>query len=141
VRGHAVAGETCEIDGLGPVPVAALRDLLPDAVIELIVTDGENAWNVTHLGRRANARQQVVLDWLGIGCTNAGCSHTEHLQVDHRIDWARVKVTELANLDWLCPHCHKLKTHRGWGLVLGRGRRRFVPPDDPAHPRQARVAA
>jgi hypothetical protein len=106
VRGHTLAGETCEIDGLGPVPVASLRDLLPDAVIELILTDGQDAWNVAHLGRRANARQQVVLDWLGVGCTNATCPHTDHLQIDHRVDWAQVRVTELVNLDWLCPHCH-----------------------------------
>ena len=29
LRGHAIAGETCEIDGLGPVPLAALREWFP----------------------------------------------------------------------------------------------------------------
>jgi hypothetical protein len=133
-RGHTRAGETCEIDGLGPVPVAALRDLLPQAAIDLIVTNGVDVWNITHLGRRATARQQVVLDWLGVECTRQGCGATRHIQVDHRVDWARVKVTELANLDWLCVPCHRRKTHHGWALVDGTGKRPMVPPDHPDHP-------
>jgi hypothetical protein len=38
-------------------------------------------------------------------------------------------------LDRLCTHHHDLKSIEGWGLVAGRGKRRFVPPDDPRHPR------
>jgi hypothetical protein len=136
-RGHSIAGETCEIDGLGPVPVASLRDLLPQAAIDLIVTNGENVFNVTNLARRSNAHQQTVLDWIGGQCSRKGCGATRHLQIDHRIDWATVKITELANLDWLCPRCHALKTHKGWKLVDGRGRRRMVPPDHPDHPANA----
>ena len=137
-RGRTVAGETCEIDGLGPVPVAALRELLPDAAIELIVTNGENVWNITHLGRRANAHQQVVLDWLGGECSREGCGATRNLQVDHRIDWATIHITELMNLDWMCVREHRLKTHHGWALVPGKGKRRMVPPDDPDHPANTR---
>ena len=133
-RGHSVAGETCEIDGLGPVPVASLRDLLPQSAIDVILTDGRDVFNVTNLARRSNAHQQTVLDWLGGQCSRRGCGATRHLQVDHRIDWATVKITELANLDWLCPRCHALKTHHGWALVDGRGRRRMVPPEHPDHP-------
>jgi hypothetical protein len=29
---------------------------------------------------------------------------------------------------------HALKTHEGWSLVEGRGKRAFVPPGDPRHP-------
>ena len=137
LRGETIAGETCEIDGLGPVPVDALLEILPQAAIDLILTDGVDVFNVTHFGRRANARQQVVLDWLGGQCTRLGCSATRHLQVDHRIDWAKIKITELRNLDWLCVDDHRRKTHDGWALVHGRGRRRMVPPDDPSHPKQS----
>jgi hypothetical protein len=135
LRGRTVAGETCEIDGFGPVPVEALRALLPQAAIDLIVTDGVDVFNVTHFGRRATARQQVVLDWIGGQCTRLGCPATRHLQVDHRIDWAHVKITELRSLDWLCPQDHRRKTHQGWALVAGTGKRRMVPPGHPAHPR------
>ena len=127
-RGHTVAGETCDIAGLGPISVADLRALLPDAAIDLVVTNGVDVFNVTHLSRRANARQQVVLDLLNIGCTREGCNATQHLQVDHRIDWHKIKVTELVNLDWLCPHCHRLKTHDGWQLEPGTGKRPMRPP-------------
>ena len=133
-RGHTVAGEVCEIDGIGPVPLAAIRELLPQATIDVIVTDGEDVFNVTNLRRRSNAHQQVVLWWLGGQCTREGCPNTHDLQVDHRIDWATTHVTELKALDWLCKQDHDLKTYDGWALVHGRGRRRMVPPDDPDHP-------
>ena len=61
----------------------------------------------------------------------------EHLQIDHRADWARTRVTELASLDWLCVHDHRLKTHEGWQLEPGAGKRAMHPPgqqswlDDP----------
>ncbi len=133
-RGHTQAGETCEIDGLGPVPLAAVQELLPDAAIEVVVTDGENVWNRTNLSRRPSAAQQTILEWLGIECARQGCGATKNLQVDHRIDWAHTHLTELRALEWHCPADHRLKTHHGWALVPGRGRRTMVPPDHPDHP-------
>ena len=41
---------------------------------------------------------------------------------------------QLVARDRLCRHHHGLKTHQGWALVPGRGKRPFVPPDDPRHP-------
>ena len=129
-RGATAPGELCDIAGLGPIPVADLLEFLPQATIDLVVTNGVDVFNVTHLGRRATARQQVVLDLLNIGCTRRGCTATTHLQVDHRIDWAKVKVTELVNLDWLCAHCHRLKTYDGWQLEPGTGKRAMLPPGE-----------
>jgi hypothetical protein len=140
-RGHTIAGETCEIDGLGPVPVAALRDFLPDAAIYLIVENGRDVFNVTNLARRANAHQQVVLEWLGLECTRQGCGATRNLQVDHRVEWNKIHLTELANLDVLCTPDHRRKTHERWALVDGRGRRPMVPPDHPDHPANAPPAS
>ena len=127
-RGATQPGELCDVAGLGPIPVADLLEFLPQAAIDLVVTNGVDAFNVTHLGRQASARQQVVLDLLNIGCSRRGCNATTHLQVDHRIDWAKIKVTELANLDWLCPHDHRLKTYDGWQLEPGTGKRAMLPP-------------
>lgn len=133
-RGHTLPGELCEIDGLGHVPVAAIRELLPDAAIAVVIQDGQNVFNVTNFARRANARQQIVLDLLNIGCTRLGCAVTDNLQIDHRIDWHKVKVTELENLDWLCPHDHRLKTHEGWQLEPGTGKRPMYPPGQQSWP-------
>jgi hypothetical protein len=44
-------------------------------------------------------------------------------------------------LDLLCEYHHGLKTTAGWGLVEGRGKRAFVPPDDPRHPQHAPPSA
>jgi hypothetical protein len=136
-RGHTVAGETCEIEGIGPVPVEALLELLPQAAIDVIVTDGQDVFNVTSFARKANIRQQIVLHWLGVECAREGCPATRHLELDHRIDWAKTHITQLRALEWLCRPDHRRKTHDGWALVHGRGKRRMVPPDDPDHPANA----
>jgi hypothetical protein len=57
------------------------------------------------------------------------------VQLDHREPWATTKHTRLDELDPLCPHDHKLKTNQNWSLVHGTGRRAFIGPDDPRHPR------
>ena len=125
-RGHTVAGELCDIDGVA-VTVADILEFLPQAAISVVIQDGVDAFNVTNFSRRANVTQQIVLHLLDIGCSRLGCPATEHLQVDHRVDWHKVHVTELSNLDWLCPDDHKRKTHQGWQLEPGTGKRRMLP--------------
>jgi len=69
-------------------------------------------------------------------CSVEGCDRAVRLEFDHRDDWARVMVTELANLDLLCDHHHDKKTYENWQLIAGTGRRPMVPPTDPRHPDQ-----
>ena len=64
-----------------------------------------------------------------------GCGVVSRLEIDHRVDWATSHLVDL--LDRMCDHHHWLKTLDGWALVPGRGKRAFVPPDDPRHPRHA----
>jgi len=137
--GRPSAGdEVCEIAGYGPVAVSAVRDLLDsgDPFLAAIVTKGREVVGVAHLGRRPNAHQQSALEWLYPTCAVEGCNSVAFLENDHREDWARTKFTLLELLDRLCPHHHDLKTTEGWALVEGRGKRAFVPPDDPDHPRR-----
>jgi hypothetical protein len=56
----------------------------------------------------------------------------------HRLDWADTHYTVLDLLDVLCVHHHKLKTREGWALITGTGKRPFVPPADPRHPKHER---
>ena len=63
--------------------------------------------------------------------------HAGFLQTDHRVDWAESHITMFDLLDRLCPHHHRMKTNQGWALAGGRGKRPFVAPDDPRHPRSA----
>jgi len=133
-RGAVAGDEMCEIAGVGPVPVSVARDLLGDAILKLVITKGVDVANVVHLGRGATAAQRIALLWSKPKCTNVRCS-SMFVQIDHREPWAITKHTVLDELDPLCPHDHKLKTDHGWSLVPGKGRRAFVGPKDPRHPR------
>ena len=130
--------ELCEITGLGPVPVATARELLGESVLKLVITKGVDVLNVTHLGRGANAAQQIALLWRQPMCTRQGCGKRHRIENDHRDDWARVHCTELQNLDPLCHADHLLKTGHGWALTEGHGIRPMVPPDHPDHPGRAK---
>jgi hypothetical protein len=143
VRGRVEDGELCEIAGVGPVPARVARQLLGDAVLNLVLTRGVDVVNVTHLGRGPTAAQRIALLWNTPACTNERCSNTVAIQHDHRVPWTDVHETTLDNIDRLCSPCHHRKTHQGWALLTGTGRRPLVPPDDPRHPRhpsRARVA-
>jgi hypothetical protein len=99
------------------------------------VTAGEAVVGVAHLGRRPRAAQRTALEWLYPTCAAEGCGAGAFLEIDHRVGWAESHLTVLDLLDRLCPHYHDRKTLDGWALVEGRGKRAFVPPDDPRHPR------
>jgi 5-methylcytosine-specific restriction endonuclease McrA len=133
-RGRTERDEVCDIAGVGAVPARVARSLLGDAILKLVITKGVDVVNVTHLGRGPTAAQRIALLWASPWCTNSLCSHTLQIQHDHRRPWAAVHETTLDNLDRLCGPCHKRKTHGGWALVEGKGRRPLVPPNHPRHP-------
>ena len=132
-RGQVDDDELCEITGAGPIPVARARELLGDAVLKLVITNGVDVLSVTHLGRAPTVAQRTALLWQNPTCSVTGCPRT-WVEWDHRIDWARTHHTRLDELDGLCKHHHGLKTGLGWALVRGKGKRPMVPPQDPRHP-------
>jgi hypothetical protein len=138
LRGYPTGGEVCEVAGFGPVSTQAVLDTMDcgDPVLKAVLTKGHDVVNVAHLGRRPNAHQQSALDWLFPSCAAEGCgTRAAHLETDHRLEWAQSRSTVLGLLDRLCKFHHYRKTYEGWALVHGRGKRAFVPPDDPRHPR------
>jgi hypothetical protein len=132
-RGRVQGGELCEIAGVGPIPVSGAKELLGEAIVKLIITDGVDVLNVTHLGRGPTAAQRAALLWMNPTCSVDGC-HRTRVEWDHREPWAQTRHTRLDELDPLCSFHHDLKTRIGWALALGKGKRAFVPPDDPRHP-------
>jgi len=134
VRGFAAGDEVCDIAGVGPVSVATVRELWPDAVVKAIVTRGVDVLNVTSLGRRATEAIHTALEFSMPGCTNVGCDNDRFVEVDHRLGYTNVGRTRLDELDQLCCRCHDLKSNHNWQLVDGTGRRRFVPPEHADHP-------
>jgi len=134
-RGGVDGEECCELTGIGPVPVAVARDLLGDAVLQLVITRGRDVASVVHLGRGPNAAQKIALLWSQPTCSREGCGQLwTHAEIDHRVPWADTHHTQLDGLDRLCRHDHRLKTNHGWALVTGTGPRRMVPPGHPDHP-------
>jgi hypothetical protein len=139
LRGQPVGEEVCEIAEYGPVAVSAVRDLMDtgDAFLAAVATKGKEITGVAHLGRRPTAHQRSALEWLYPTCAAEGCNALAFLEFDHRDDWAKTHTTVFDLLDRLCSHHHDLKTRDGWALEEGRGKRAFVSPDDPRHPRHA----
>lgn len=135
LRGSLQGEETCEIAGLGPIPVRTARDLLGEATMHLVITKGVDVANLTYLGRSANAAQRIALLWQMPMCIVEGCQRRAHLQYDHEKPFVETKHTRLDELSPKCEHHHALKTHKGWELVDGDGRRPMVPPDHPEHPK------
>jgi hypothetical protein len=141
VRGGVEAGEVCEIAGLGPISVATARELLGQSILKLVLTNGVEVRNVTHLGRGPNTAQKIALLWEQPMCTREGCGRRARLEYDHS-DGYEYRITRHTKLDELEPLCdpdHDLKTYKGWALIQGAGTRPMVPPDDPRHPRHQRT--
>jgi Domain of unknown function (DUF222) len=132
-RGHADDGELCEIAGVGPVPASVARAVLGEAIVKLVITNGVDVLNVTHLGRGPTAAQKAALLWVSPTCAVLRCPRTR-MELDHREPWAETHHTRLDELDGLCEFHHDLKSRLGYALVQGTGKRAFVAPDDPRHP-------
>lgn len=137
LRGHAEAGETCEIAGIGPIPVSVVREWMDDAFIAAVLTDGEDVTKVVHLGRRFTAKQRTALQWRDPECCVQGCTTTLRLEYDHDTGWADTHTTTVDDGDRVCHLHHKRKT-AGWYLAAAapHSKRPLLPPNHPDHPFQ-----
>jgi hypothetical protein len=135
-RGHTIPGETCSIPGIGPLPVALVRQVLGDAVLELVITEGQDVRAVVTNSRHIKRALQIALEERDPTCCVPGCEMSDPLEIDHRTDFAKGGPTSLDNLARLCPFHHDLKTHKHWKLEGGPGNWRFERPDPPGsqHP-------
>ena len=133
LRGWTIAGEMCEVAGLGPVSVTTVEELLRsgDPFLTAVITKGRDVVNVAHLGRGLSRHQRTAIEAMGLRCSNRACNKRIAIQIDHRVGWIDNPETQLDNQDPLCPDCHRKKTHHGWHLEPGTGPRRFLPPDRP----------
>lgn len=128
----------CTIAGVGPVSIPAAGEVLGLDLLDVVCRRSVPVAQLVHRGRKPTVAQRTALLWTQPTCTVAGCPHS-FTEIDHRQDWAKTYRTRLDALDRLCPHHHRLKTHHDWALVPGTGKRAFVPPDDPRHPKGRRA--
>jgi hypothetical protein len=128
VRGRVEGGETCVIDGVGPVPVATVRAMTADAFLAAIVTDGTDIRAVAHGGRQVTARQRTALTVRDPHCVVPGCSVRSGLEIDHVAAWTATRVTTVDQLARLCRHHHHQKTYQGYVLAGPPGHWTWTPP-------------
>jgi hypothetical protein len=129
-RGHAEYGEVCEIPGVGKVPVALAREVLGDAILELVITRGTDVTTVVSDSRYIAKALRIALEERDPKCVVPGCNRSDPLEIDHwRVDFSKDGPTSLDNLARICHFDHDRKTHRGWKLEGGPGHWRFPKPD------------
>jgi hypothetical protein len=126
----------CEIPGVGPIPVDTARELMGDALCELVITNGIDVTTITKMGRAIPAALRRALDERDATCVVPGCDAVTGLEIDHRI--VEVKdngPTAMWNLAKLCSHHHDLRHHGGFTLAGGPGNWQWIPPGgDPDPP-------
>ncbi len=128
-NGRVGAGQLCEIPGVGPIPVERARELMGDALVKVVITDGVDVATVCNLGRSIPAAVLTALIERDPTCVVPGCDAAGHLEVDHwQKDFARGGQTRWANLARLCGWHHSLKTHQGFTLAGGPGKWEWLAP-------------
>ena len=127
-QGYVGDGQTCEIRGVGPVPVATALSLMPESFLKLLVRDGKDIKTVCHPGRTINAHLRTALEARDPTCDIPGCDVAHGLEIDHVDEVRNGGLTTLANLCRLCHFHHLQKTHRGYRLTGGPGHWVWEPP-------------
>jgi len=134
VRGRVEPGETCEIAGVGPIPVATAKAMMADAFLAVVVTDGVDVYTVAHLGRSVTAHQRTALAVRDRECVVDGCHVTRHLEIDHVDGWAATGITKLDRLARLCAFHHRQKTYDGYQLTGSPGHWQWTSPHPTTDP-------
>ena len=131
-RGTTRGDELCEIEGVGPVSVEAATELLGEAGLQFVITDGVDIATVTGTTRALAQRLETALVVRDRTCVVPHCGKRLGLEGDHsQIDFGDDGPTELANLVRLCARHHHMKTHGGWRIEGGPGRWSWVAPKNP----------
>ena len=128
-RGTTEGDELCEIEGIGPVSVAAATELLSEGGFQYLVKEGFDIKTVTKSTRVIANCIDMALIVRDRVCARPGCAKRCGLETDHRqVDYGHNGPSELDNLVRLCPACHRLKTDGGWRLQGRPGAWEWVAP-------------
>lgn len=131
LRGSLADGETCEIKGLGPIPVEVVRRMAADSVLRVLVTRGGQPMAVTPGVRTIPRALRLLIEARDRTCVIKGCDVSRGLQIDHCQDFALLGPTDLENCAALCARHHDMKTYLGFRRVRDAGGDwNLVPPDD-----------
>jgi hypothetical protein len=131
LTGGPVPGQTCQIPGVGPVPVSVVHQLLEDdPIIKAVVTKGRDITAVATLTRSIKDDLHLaVLTANDRTCGVPDCSNTRFLQLDHEWDYAKGGPTSYDNLRPLCSFHHRQRTTQQYELRGSPGSYQWVAPD------------
>jgi Domain of unknown function (DUF222) len=136
-RGSLGSGEVCEIPGVGPIPIERARELLGQALVDVVITDGVDVTTVVRLGRHIPTSLLTAITERDQYCVVPGCGKRLGLEKDHcQVDYAQGGVVSYDNIAKLCHHHHQMKTHQGYRLAGGPGRWEWITPERPVTPKR-----
>jgi hypothetical protein len=131
-RGTTEGEELCEIEGIGPVSVAAATELLSEGGLRYLVKEGFDIKTVTKATRDIAKCIDAALIVRDRTCCIKNCGKRRGLERDHvHVDYADDGPSELDNLVRLCPEHHALKTHGGWRIEGKPGAWKWIAPARP----------
>ncbi|MDZ7678749.1 MAG: HNH endonuclease [Acidimicrobiales bacterium] len=131
LTGAPVAGETCQIPGVGPVPVSVVHRLLDDdPIIKAIVTKGRDITALATITRSLKDDLRLaVLAANDLTCGVATCDNTRFLEIDHEWEYHQGGPTSYDNLRPLCSFHHRQRTDEGYELRGNPGSYQWISPD------------
>jgi hypothetical protein len=142
LRGATEPGETCEIPGVGPVPVSHAREVLSHGLLQLVITDGVDVQNVVSTTRHVPAPLKIAIAERDQRCRIRGCDRDRNLHRHHTEAFARSGRTTYSELGNLCTRHHHLvhddsyeivvHDNRTWDLRAPNARDGRAPPDQAA---------
>jgi hypothetical protein len=124
--GKVRPGKTCEIPGVGPVPVAHAREVLSHGLLQLVITDGVDVQTVVSPTRHAPKALKIAIAVRDRTCKIRGCDRTVGLHRHHTEPYGTTHHTTYAELGNVCDQhhhlihdrCHTIEDHRDgtWSL-------------------------
>ncbi len=116
LRGRTEPGETCEIPGVGPIPVAHAERVLSHGLLQMVITDGVDVQTVVSNSRHVPAALKIAIHERDRACKVRGCDATQMLERHHTLGYAESRRTTYHELGNLCPRHHDLVTHRSYAV-------------------------
>ena len=113
-RGYLLPGEKCETAEGDHIPMAVIDELLQDK--DTLVQEVTDVSTIVTYKKYIPKRIRDALESIGVCCVVPACGRTKRLQIDHTVERRDGGPTTLANLAFLCPYHHRLKTARLYDL-------------------------
>ncbi|MHB8681141.1 MAG: 13E12 repeat family protein [Acidimicrobiales bacterium] len=126
-RGRPLPGERCDVEGLGPISVAAIEHVLAEAALSFVV-EGQDGACPHALPPLLSEATIAGLARREVRCSVPGCRVTLSLEavvVRPPASRASPSPDDIARL---CAAHHRQFTYGGFRLQGGSGRWRWIPP-------------